>query len=198
MSSVLPSDIKEVEDDWSPYPPSLNPVTPSSSSEKKPTSANVSSLFDDNSDNDELFGSPAMSVPKVEPKQKKSPPKSIPSSSAITKASIFGDDDDDDLFGEPPPLPEPVKQTQPKKSVAKIFSSDSSDDDLFGGGGKSNKRNPLKSNSVATSSMPKVIKDSKSSDKLFSDSEDDDLFGTKSKPKGTFFFYQVFQNPIKT
>lgn len=183
MSSVLPSDIKKVEDDWSPYPPSLNPVTPSSSSEKKPTPANVSSLFDDNSDNDELFGSPATSVPKIETKEQKSPPKSTPSSSVITKASIFGDDDDDDLFGEPPPLPEPVKQTQPKKSVAKIFSSDSSDDELFG---KSNKRNPLKSNSVATSSVPKVIRDSKSSDKLFSDSEDDDLFGTKSKPKGKF------------
>lgn len=176
-----------MEDDWSPYPPSVNAITPSGSNEKKPASANVSSLFDDNSDNDELFGgSTAPVVPKIEPKEQKIQQKSTAPVSAVNKTSLFGDDDDDDLFGVPPPLPEPVKQTQPKKSSSKIFISDSSDDELFGGG-KSNKKAPTKSNLATTSAASRAVtKDTKANDKLFSDSEDDDLFGTKSKPKGAF------------
>lgn len=203
----LPKNIEKDEDDWSPYPSSFIPATPPAPKEqekdndKKPVSSAVG-LFDDDMDNDDLFGSkiPTESS-KSERKEPESPetavkpemtavsspevqPKNTPTTTASAKVSLFGDDDDDDdLFGGPPPLPEPSRIPQ-KKPANKIFTDDSSDDDLFGSGVKSTKKMPSKSNVPSTSTAQKMTKDTKATDKLFSDSEDDDLFGTKSKPKG--------------
>lgn len=164
--------------------------------EKKLPASSVLGLFDDDDDADsDLFGSKFVAKSSNVSKdqsvnEKPQQPKSMPTSSTTAKISLFGDHDDgDDLFGGgPPPLPEPIKQSQPKRvNQKKIFSDDSSDDDLFGGGKKVAQKNPPKSSSGSTSTastIPKTAKITKASEKLFSDSEDDDLFGG-SKTKST-------------
>lgn len=192
MDKISEANISKIEEaKQKPKSPTIDKKLPISS---------VLGLFDDDNDPDggDLFGSKFVAKPSNVSKfqgvkEKPQQPKTMPTSSTATKTSLFGDLDDDDdggkdLFSVPPPLPEPIKQSQPTKvNQKKIFSDDSSDDDLFGGGKTVVKKNPPKSSaggSSSTSTIPKIAKNTKASEKLFSDSEDDDLFGG-SKLKST-------------
>lgn len=179
----------------------------SSGNDKKLPASSILGIFDDDDPDDgDLFDSKfvtKLSKDLKDQREKQKPQvKSIPNVAIASKTSLFGDqdtdDDDDSLFGGPPPLPEPIKQSQPKKVNQKIFSDDS-DDDLFGGGKTIAQKIPPKSNagsssSKSTSTIPKTTKNTKANKKLFSDSEDDDLFGgNKSKSTGKFERMLSFQ-----
>lgn len=186
-----PTSMDDVHEINSPTPT----FAPTPTAEKKLPASSVLGLFDDDDDSDDgdLFGSKFVANPSNNSKDQREKENQQSKPVAVaSKTSLFGDhdNDDDDLFG-PPPLHEPTKQPQPKKVNQKIFSDDSSDDDLFGGGGKKTAQKiPSKpsagssSTSSSTSTIPKIMKNTKASDKLFSDSEDDDLFGG-SKLKST-------------